>query len=117
MNRHRSYHPPNYPAMFTALALGVIVAVSGGIMHAMHRNAQIKADEQVKKAVARIAQLECDIERLEVSQAELICSEDFPERLAAMGSDLGKPGHGDVQIVRPQPADQPVRIIPVIATP
>ncbi|MGE9270053.1 MAG: hypothetical protein ACQKBU_04555 [Verrucomicrobiales bacterium] len=114
MNRRRSEEQPNYSAAFLAVALAAIVATTGGAMHAIFRNGQIKTERQIVDARKRIEEHRLDIQMIEVRTEHLLDRYEIRDQLALIESPLIAVDHGVVENVTPP---RPVEPFPVAARP
>lgn len=101
MNRRRSEDPPNYSAAFLALALAAIIATTGGAMHAIYRNGQIKTERKITDARKRMEEHRLDIQMIEVRKERLLDRYEIREQLAVVDSSLVAVDHGVVEKVQP----------------
>lgn len=114
MNRRRSEELPNHSAAFLALALAAIVATTGGAMHAIYRNGQIKTERKIADARERIEELRLDIQMIEVRKERLLDRYEIRDALALVNSSLVAVDHGVVENVGPDLAgdSMPVAVRP-----
>lgn len=101
MNHRRSDAPKSHAFAFLALALAFVVATSGGAMHAIYRNGQIKIERKIYQAKHRIEEHRLDIQMIEVRKERLLDRYEIRDQLALLDSDLIAVTHGVVEIVRP----------------
>lgn len=101
MNRRRSEEPKSHFCAFLALVLAFVVATSGGAMHAIYRNGQIKMERKISQAKQRIEEHRLDIQMIEVRKERLLDRYEIREQLALLDSDLIAVTHGVVESVRP----------------
>jgi hypothetical protein len=114
MNRRRSEEPPNHFAAFLALALAAIVATTGGAMHAIYRNGQIKTERKISDTRKRIAEHRRDIQMVDISKVRLLDRYEIRDQLALVDSKLVPVDHGVVEKVDPANAGD---VFPVASRP
>lgn len=110
MNRRRSEdHRSTYFAFF-ALVLAFAAATTGGAMHAIYRNGQIKTERKIADTRQRIEQHRLDIQMIEVRCERTLERYNLREQLEYVGSDLQPVTHGTIEKVLPleKPATGPV---------
>ena len=110
MNRRRSEDPRSHMFPFLALVLAFVAATTGGAMHAIYRNGQIKTERKIAQAMQRIEQHRLDIQMIEVRREKLIDRYEIREQLKLWSSDLVPVGHGVVERVRPRVEPEPVPV-------
>lgn len=103
MNRRRSEDPKSAFFPFLALILAFVVATTGGAMHAIYRNGQIKIERQISQANQRIEQHRLDIQMIEVRREKLMDRYEIKDQLEHLGSDLIPVTHGVIEKVLPLP--------------
>lgn len=110
MNRRRSEDPRSHYFAFFALVIAFVAATTGGAMHAIFRNGQIKTERKIAETRQRIEQHRLDMQMIEVRREKLIDRYEIREQLDHWSSDLVPVTHGVVEKVRstPQPAAGPV---------
>jgi len=114
MNRRRSEELPNHSAAFLALALAAVVATTGGAMHAIYRNGQIKTERKIADARKRIEEHHLDIQMIEVRKERLLDRYEIRDQLALVDSSLVAVDHGVVEKVRPTSSGE---TFPVVVRP
>ncbi|GAA5484745.1 hypothetical protein [Haloferula sargassicola] len=113
MNRRKSEpRKSNLPA-FIALGLLTAIATTGGAMHAIFRNGQIKAERKISDAHKRIEDLRADIQMVEVRRERLMDRYEIRDQLAMIDSPLVPVTYQVVERVE----DHPVDPMPVAARP
>lgn len=100
MNRLRS-EPKTHPSVFITLILAALVVVTGGIMHAVYKNSQVKTSRLIDQAEQRIDQTRVKIRMIEVNTDELLDRFDMRERLRENGSQLIEVTPADIEEVQP----------------
>lgn len=101
MNRRRSEPAKSHLALYLALGLMAVVGTTGGAMHAIYRNAQIRVERQIDQVAGRIEQHELDIQMIDVRAEKLLDRFELREQLHHLNSDLVPVTHGVVEKVRP----------------
>ena len=114
MNRRRSEEPPNHSAAFLALALAAIVATTGGAMHAIYRNGQIKTERKISDTRNRMEEHRLDIQMIEVRKERLLDRYEIRDQLALIDSKLVPVDHGVVENVNPANTG---KVFPVVMRP
>ena len=114
MNRRRSEELPNHSAAFLALALAAIVATTGGAMHAIYRNGQIKTERKIADTRKRIEEHHLDIQMIEVRKERLLDRYEIRDQLALVDSSLVAVDHGVVEKVSPTSSGE---TFPVVVRP
>ncbi|BCX47089.1 hypothetical protein HAHE_09970 [Haloferula helveola] len=114
MNRKRSQDTQTPVAAFIALALMAIVATTGGALHAIYRNGQIKTERKIAEARERIEQHHLDIQVIDVRKERLLDRYEIRAQLELMNSSLAAVDHGVVEKVQllAQPDPVPVAVRP-----
>lgn len=100
MNRLRS-EPKTHPSVFITLILAALVVVTGGVMHAVYKNSQVKTARLIDQAEQRIEQTEVKIRMIGVNTDELLDRFDMRERLQENGSTLISITPADIEEVAP----------------
>jgi hypothetical protein len=100
MNRLRS-EPKTHPSVFISLILAALVVVTGGIMHAVYKNSQVKTARLIDQAEERIEQTEVKIRMIGVNTDELLDRFDMRERLQENGSTLIGITPADIEEIAP----------------
>ena len=100
MNRLRS-EPKTHPSVFITLILAALVVVTGGVMHAVYKNSQVKTARLIDQAEERIEQTEVKIRMIGVNSDELLDRFDMRERLQENGSTLIAIKPADIEEVQP----------------
>lgn len=100
MNRRRSEDLPNYSAAFLALSLAAIIATTGGAMHAIYRNGQIKTERKIADTRERIEEHRLDIQMIVVRKERLLDRYEIRDQLALVDSSLVAVDHGVVEKVQ-----------------
>jgi hypothetical protein len=100
MNRLRS-EPKTHPSVFITLILAALVVVTGGVMHAVYKNSQVKTSRLIDQAEQRIDQTRVKIRMIEVNTDELLDRFDMRERLRENGSQLIEVTPADIEEVQP----------------
>lgn len=100
MNRLRS-EPKTHPSVFITLILAALVVVTGGVMHAVYKNSQVKTARLIDQAEQRIDQTRVKIRMIEVNTDELLDRFDMRERLRENGSQLIEVTPADIEEVQP----------------
>lgn len=114
MNRLRS-EPKTHPSVFFTLILAALVVVTGGVMHAVYKNSQVRTERLIDQAEERIDQTRVKIRMIEVNTDELLDRFDMRERLKESGSALVAITPADIEEVgpvRPEPEVASVRESP-----
>jgi len=114
MNRFRS-EPKTHVSVFITLILAALVMVTGGIMHAVYKNSQVRTERLIDQAETRIDQAHVKIRMIEVNADELLDRFDMRERLKESGSKLVPVTPADIEEVgpaRPAPEVASVRDSP-----
>ena len=106
MNRLRS-EPKTHPSVFITLILAALVVVTGGVMHAVYKNSQVKTARLIDQAEQRIEQTEVKIRMIGVNTDELLDRFDMRERLQENGSALIAIKPADIEEIAP-PRASPV---------
>ncbi|MEM1082794.1 MAG: hypothetical protein AAGI48_01620 [Verrucomicrobiota bacterium] len=101
MNRRRSEDHSSHYFAFFALVLAFVAATTGGAMHAIYRNGQIKTERKIADTRQRIEQHRLDMQMIEVRREKLIDRYEIREQLDHWSSDLVPVNHGVVEKVRP----------------
>ena len=114
MNRRRSAELPNHSAAFLALALAAIVATTGGAMHAIYRNGQIKTERKISDTRNRMEEHRLDIQMIEVRKERLLDRYEIRDQLALVDSTLVPVDHGVVEKVNPAYTG---KVFPVVMRP
>lgn len=114
MNRRRSEELPNHSAAFLALALAAIVATTGGAMHAIYRNGQIKTERKIADTRERIEEHRLDIQMIEVRKERLLDRYEIRDQLALVDSSLIPVDHGVVEKVNPTSIEE---VFPLVVRP
>ncbi|MBB5351945.1 hypothetical protein HNR46_002184 [Haloferula luteola] len=113
MNRRRSESPKSLLASFIALGLLTVIATSGGAMHAIFRNGQIKTERKISDARKRIDDLRNDIQMIQVRQERLMDRYEIRDQLAMLDSSLVPVTFEVVERIE----DLPPEPMPVAVTP
>jgi predicted nucleic acid-binding protein len=100
MNRLRS-EPKTHPSVFITLILAALVVVTGGVMHAVYKNSQVKTSRLIDQAEQRIDQTRVKIRMIEVNTDEMLDRFDMRERLRENGSQLIEVTPADIEEVQP----------------
>ena len=100
MNRLRS-EPKTHPSVFISLILAALVVVTGGIMHAVYKNSQVRTARLIDQAEQRIDQTRVKIRMIEVNTDELLDRFDMRERLRENGSQMIEVTPADIEEVEP----------------
>lgn len=110
MNRRRSEDHRSHYFAFLALVIAFVAATTGGAMHAIFRNGQIKTERKISETRQRIEQHRRDMQMIEVRREKLIDRYEIRAQLDHWSSDLVPVTHGVVEKVRPltAPAAGPV---------
>lgn len=103
MNRLRS-EPKTHPSVFVTLILAALVVVTGGVMHAVYKNSQVKTARLIDQAEERIEQTEVKIRMIGVNTDELLDRFDMRERLQESGSTLIGITPADIEEIAPSRA-------------
>ncbi len=103
MNRLRS-EPKTHPSVFISLILAALVVVTGGVMHAVYKNSQVKTARLIDQAEQRIEQTEVKIRMIGVNTDELLDRFDMRERLQENGSTLIAITPADIEEIEPSRA-------------
>lgn len=114
MNRLRS-EPKTHPSVFITLILAALVVVTGGVMHAVYKNSQVKTARLIDQAEQRIEQTEVKIRMIGVNADELLDRFDMRERLQENGSTLIGITPADIEEIAPprgSPAGDSDRALP-----
>lgn len=111
MNRRRSEELPNHSAAFLAIALAAIVATTGGAMHAIYRNGQIKTERKISDTRKRIQEHRLDIQMIEVRKERLLDRYEIRDQLALVDSSLVAVDHGVVEKVSPDHAGDGMPVV------
>lgn len=101
MNRRRSEDSRSHYFAFLALVIAFVAATTGGAMHAIFRNGQIKAERKIAETRQRIEQHHLDMQMIEVRREKLIDRYEIREQLEHWSSELIPVTHGVVEKVRP----------------
>jgi predicted nucleic acid-binding protein len=107
MNRLRS-EPKTHLSVFISLILAALVVVTGGVMHAVYKNSQVKTARLIDQAEERIEQTEVKIRMIGVNTDELLDRFDMRERLQENGSTLIAITPADIEEIAP-PRSSPKR--------
>ncbi len=99
MNRRRLNERPSGKPAFIALVLLAVLATTGGAMHAIFRNGQIKTERQIAEVRKRIDEHRLDLQMIEVSRERLLDRYEIRGQLESMDSRLVTVGHGVVEKV------------------
>ena len=105
MNRLRS-EPKTHPSVFITLILAALVVVTGGVMHAVYKNSQVKTARLIDQAEERIEQTEVKIRMIGVNTDELLDRFDMRERLQENGSTLIAIKPADIEEIAPLKASR-----------
>jgi hypothetical protein len=111
MNRLRS-EPKTHPSVFITLILAALVVVTGGVMHAVYKNSQVRTARLIDQAEQRIDQTRVRIRMIEVNTDELLDRFDMRERLQENGTRLIEVTPADIEEIkaaRPEPEVASVR--------
>jgi hypothetical protein len=100
MNRLRS-EPKTHASVFISLILAALVVVTGGVMHAVYKNSQVKTARLIDQAETRIDQTRLKIRMIEVNTDEMLDRFDMRERLRENGSPLIDIIPADIEEVAP----------------
>ena len=100
MNRLRS-EPKTHPSVFITLILAALVVVTGGVMHAVYKNSQVKTARLIDQAEERIEQTEVQIRMIEVNADKFLDRFEMRERLETTGSALVPIKPSDIEEVQP----------------
>ncbi len=114
MNRLRS-EPKTHPSVFISLILAALVVVTGGVMHAVYKNSQVKTARLIDQAEQRIEQTEVKIRMIGVNTDELLDRFDMRERLQENGSTLIAITPADIEEIAPpraSPGEDSDRALP-----
>lgn len=103
MNRRRNEDHSSHYFAFFALVLAFAAATTGGAMHAIFRNGQIKTERKIAETRQRIEQHRLDIQMIEVRREKLVDRYEIREQLKHWSSELIPVTHGVVEKVRPLP--------------
>jgi len=87
MNRLRS-EPKTHPSVFITLILAALVMVTGGVMHAVYKNSQVKTERLIDQANKRIDQTQVKIRMVDVHMDRLLDRFEMKDRLKESGSGL-----------------------------
>jgi hypothetical protein len=113
MSRRRSEPQKSNVSAFVALALAALVATTGGAMHAIFRNGQIKTEHKIAEARKRIEEHRLDIQMIEVRMERLMDRYEIREQLEIAGSPLEPVVHHVVERIDAAPSDvMPVAVRP-----
>ena len=112
MNRRRSETQRSNLPLFLALALAALVAISGGAMHAIYRNGQIKLERQITDARKRIEGYRADIQLIQVRKERMLDRYEIRDQVVALKLPLVPVGHAQIETVRPEPDPMPVVLRP-----
>lgn len=107
MNRLRSAPTSPHTSIFVALILAAVVAITGGIMHAVAKNSQVQVERQIDQALTRIDQTRVKIRMIEVRTDKELDRFVLRERLANSGMPLVAITAADIEEVLP-PAMTPL---------
>jgi hypothetical protein len=112
MNRRRSEpQRSNFP-LFLALAIFALVGITGGAMHAIYRNGQIKLERQITDARKRIEGYRSDIQLIQVRKERMLDRYEIRDQVASVGLPLVTVPHDCMEKVRPEPEPMPVVLRP-----
>ena len=100
MNRLRS-EPKTHPSVFISLILAALVVVTGGVMHAVYKNSQVRTTRLIDQAEERIDQTRVEIRMIEVNADKLLDRFEMKERLETAGSALVPVTPADIEEVEP----------------
>jgi len=100
MNRLRS-EPKTHPSVFITLILAALVVVTGGIMHAVYKNSQVRTARLIDQAERRIDQTRVRIRMIEVNTDELLDRFDMRERLHENGTQMIEVTPADIEEIKP----------------
>lgn len=100
MNRRRNQRK-THASVFVTLILAAMVVVTGGVMHAVYKNSQIKTERLIDQAEKRIDQTRVQIRMVEVHMDKELDRFEMKERLAAVGSALVPIAPSDIENVVP----------------
>ncbi|MGB6222227.1 hypothetical protein [Haloferula sp.] len=103
MNRRRNEDHTSHYFAFFALVLAFVAATTGGAMHAIFRNGQIKTERKIAETRQRIEQHRLDMQMIEVRREKLVDRYEIREQLKHWSSELVPVTHGVVEKVRPLP--------------
>ncbi len=87
MNRLRS-EPKTHPSVFVTLILAALVVVSGGVMHAVYKNSQVKTERLIDQSLKRIDHTHVQIRMIDVHMDKMLDRFEMKERLKETGSAL-----------------------------
>ncbi|WP_193213411.1 hypothetical protein [Luteolibacter marinus] len=100
MNRRRN-EPKTHPSVFITLILAALVVVTGGVMHAVYKNSQVKTERLIDQAETRIDQTRVKIRMIEVNMDKMLDRFEMKDRLYAAGSTLEPITPADIVVVGP----------------
>lgn len=100
MNRLRS-EPKTHPSVFITLILAALVVVTGGVMHAIYKNSQVKTERLIDQAEARIDQTKVKIRMVEVNLDKMLDRFEMKDRLKESGTSLVTITPADTEEVQP----------------
>ena len=106
MNRLRS-EPKTHPSVFVTLILAALVVVSGGVMHAVYKNSQVKTERLIDQSLKRIDHTHVQIRMIDVHMDKLLDRFEMKERLKETGSDLIPVIPAVIEEVDPSRQDSP----------
>lgn len=110
MNRLRS-EPKTHVSVYVTLLLAALVMVSGGVMHAVYKNKQVRTDRLIDAAEKRIEADRTKIAMVEVRMDAQLSRYALKESLVQIGRNPLPALPKDIEVITPEGTGEGVAAI------